>query len=162
MDNRLKLIHNKASHSSGIACEGCPTPCCPTGNKEGTYMLLLPKEREYMKEVGCSFEGSVETFTASNGVVLEFVENCPWLKDGWMCTIYQHRPLDCRTFPRIVTLDKAQLRFGEVPERCPSVGDLRQEHYEGVRAAWKLWFETTNPPIEWFEAVEELDKQKNI
>ena len=82
-------------------CFSCPLQqqCCHLHK-----VVLLSEEVEgfsaLLRERGLDPDDHIEQRKASNGVVVYVVPKCPFFQNG-QCTIYDERPLDCRSFPFI-------------------------------------------------------------
>jgi uncharacterized protein len=123
-----------------VPCGDC-CACCSTGH----FVHIGPHERETLVRVPRELLFPAPGMPAGH-VVLPYDERgrCPLLDDGGRCTIYDHRPLTCRTYDcRVfaaagldadrepITLRARRWRFS-----CPAPDDAAQ--LAAVRAA-ALW-----------------------
>ncbi len=95
--------------STGFSCTRCST-CCSAADDDDNLVMVTPEEiRKIMGELGLSWqevaEPYPETITREGGQVFTIgwclVRRngiCRFLKNG-NCSIYEHRPWICRTYP---------------------------------------------------------------
>ena len=98
MPLRLNLSKELEEVDFGEICKNCPVNCC-----KRFYAVLLPGE-EGIERYITTFTiktpyGDVKAIGSSEGAP------CPALKEDGKCSIYRHRPVDCRIWPLVVYID---------------------------------------------------------
>lgn len=96
-----KLGYNYSFDQS--ACSQCNANCC---SGSSGYIFFTEREGEAISEqLGIAFEEFLERFCVAvdrrysiKEVKVDDNYNCIFLKDG-LCSIYESRPEQCRTFP---------------------------------------------------------------
>lgn len=91
------------------------------------------------KHLGLDRETFIKKYTKLIGerISLQDVEednwNCILLKDG-KCTVYEQRPLQCRTFPFWPQNIIAKERWNGTQEECPGIGEGRHYTMEEIES----------------------------
>jgi len=115
---RLRLI--------GFCCRECGNCCRRVGEDSNLVLVGAAELREIMTATGMSREEIVEPYPefirAGNGgeytlawCLRRTADACIFLKDG-RCSIYEHRPWICRTYPFMLLDDELMV------SECPGLG----------------------------------------
>ena len=147
------LDNSRTIPLSGLKClELCEARCCPrvgmrsmqASDVASPVVVLLPFEMEYLiMKTGVSRElfrrwplALTPEITIEIGM-LDLGKPCPFLKDNLQCSIHEHNPLDCRTFPLLPVLDYRGNLEWELGENCPSLNFLNPKFVEAVKDVWQ-------------------------
>ena len=147
------LDDSKTIPSSNMKClELCQARCCPRAGMRmapareiaSPIVVLLPFEMEYLIEkTGVSKDlfrrwplALTPDVTIEVGM-LDLGKPCPFLKDNLQCSIHEHNPLDCRTFPLLPVLNYHGGLEWELGENCPSLMFLNSKFVDAVKEVWQ-------------------------
>ena len=114
-------------YASGLRFS-CVPECgaCCTRHEDYAYVYLTTDDiRRISKHLGMSRREFLNEYTVLDDgeVVLKMVEpECPLL-DGWRCTVYEVRPVQCRTFPFWTENLRNRAAWKRVGEFCPGIGE---------------------------------------
>ncbi len=120
-------------------------------------MVLLPFELEYLLEK-TDVAVTVDDFNTwpleiSPGLIIQvgrvdLQKPCPFLQPNFYCRVYEHRPLDCWSFPLIPIIDpingQPTLQYGP---NCPSLSTLNPAFEAQLRSIWAEVFHVL--PLKW-------------
>ncbi len=108
-------------------CTGCGE-CCklPAGRVD----LLFEEAKKLSEYLSLRIDYFLETYCDSNEESLQLKDNqqhhCIFLSDD-KCTVYEVRPLQCRTFPFWPENVKSLYRWKQIRKICPGIGEGK--HY---------------------------------
>jgi len=146
------LDNSKTIPLSGLKClDLCEARCCPRVGMRGMQseelaspvVVLLPFEMEYLIEkTGVSRHvfrrwplDLTPEITIEIGM-LDLGKPCPFLSEKLQCTIHEHNPLDCRTFPLLPFQNLHRALDWELGANCPSVEYLNSTFVTVVKRVW--------------------------
>ena len=146
------LDNSKTIPLSGLNCLGlCEARCCPrVGMRKmqpnqlaSPVVVLLPFEMEYtIEKTGVSRDvfrrwplDLTPEVTIEIGM-LDLGKPCPFLGEKLQCTIHEHNPLDCRTFPLLPFQDLRGDLAWELGQNCPSLSLLNPNFVAVVKRVW--------------------------
>lgn len=146
------LDNSKTIPLSGLNCLGlCEARCCPrVGMRKmqpnqlaSPVVVLLPFEMEYtIEKTGVSRDvfrrwplDLTPEVTIEIGM-LDLGKPCPFLGEKLQCTIHEHNPLDCRTFPLLPFQDLRGDLAWELGQNCPSLSLLNPNFVTVVKRVW--------------------------
>ena len=146
------LDNSKTIPLSGLNCLGlCEARCCPrVGMRKmqpnqlaSPVVVLLPFEMEYtIEKTGVSRDvfrrwplALTPDVTIEIGM-LDLGKPCPFLGEKLQCTIHEHNPLDCRTFPLLPFQDLRGDLAWELGQNCPSLSLLNPNFVAVVKRVW--------------------------
>lgn len=146
------LDNSKTIPLSGLNCLGlCEARCCPrVGMRKmkpdelaSPVVVLLPFEMEYtIEKTGVSRDvfrrwplALTPEVTIEIGM-LDLGKPCPFLGEKLQCTIHEHNPLDCRTFPLLPFQDLHGDLAWELGQNCPSLSLLNPNFVAVVKRVW--------------------------
>lgn len=148
---RLTKLYHSISESSGLQCDTrCHARCCPKqktaqniADAIGHVAIMLPFEREHIIAKTGITPQKIQTiripFLEATHIDIGFITNelpCPFLSSGNQCSIYEIRPLDCRSFPLIpVFQDDGTLNF-RMDNDCPSVITFSSSYKDAFKQLW--------------------------
>jgi Fe-S-cluster containining protein len=147
------LDDRKTIPSSNMKCiEMCQARCCPRAGMRtlpereiaSPIVVLLPFEMEYLIEkTGVSVElfrrwplPLTPDVTIEIGM-LDLGKPCPFLQDNLLCSIHDHNPLDCRTFPLLPVLNPHDHLEWQLGQNCPSLAFLNPGFVDAVKEVWQ-------------------------
>lgn len=131
MSNKLKLLdekehqENKEWYSDGLyfKCTGCGK-CC-TGSPGYVWLTHADIEKlvTYLK---ISEEEFIKKYTRKIGEKYSLKEDpktfdCIFLKDSKICTAYEHRPSQCKTYPYWLENIKSKKDWETEAKRCEGI-----------------------------------------
>ncbi|MDX1388650.1 MAG: YkgJ family cysteine cluster protein [Acidobacteriota bacterium] len=114
-------------YASGLRFSCIPEcgACC-TRHEDYAYVYLTAEDiRRISKHLGLTRRDFLNEYTVVDDgeIVLKMVEpECPLL-DGWRCTVYEVRPVQCRTFPFWKENLRSRAAWTRVGGFCPGVGE---------------------------------------
>ncbi len=130
----------------------CQARCCPrvgmrampSSEVASPIVVLLPFEMEYLiGKTGVSrylFRRWPLALTPEATIeigMLDLGKPCPFLKDNMQCSIHEHNPLDCRTFPLLPVLNYRRELEWVLGENCPSLALLSPKFVDAVKGVWR-------------------------
>ena len=146
------LDDSKTIPASNMKClELCQARCCPRAGMRtmpaheiaSPIVVLLPFEMEYLiektgvsKELFRRWPMALSPDVTIEVGMLDLGKPCPFLKDNLQCSIHEHNPLDCRTFPLLPVLDYRGSLEWELGENCPSLNFINPKFVEAVKDVW--------------------------
>lgn len=161
-------LHKKVSSlddvQSGMNCiANCNASCCPRKGEAGIigkFVIFLPFELDYIRQEIPdrsipSDQFNEKVITKDGEISINWTENCPFL-DGYKCSIYSHRPLDCRSFPLLAYHGSNDQITLEVSHECPEHHMLRSEYIQQVQMLWNIYKD--HLPEEWWQFLYSLDE----
>lgn len=82
-------------------CMACPAPCCSRTSPDGGGIEPPVVFRHEQDAIAKASGQPLEAFTTTEGwhTSLRYVDGHCIFFDSGRCTIYEHRPTDCRLFP---------------------------------------------------------------
>jgi hypothetical protein len=104
-------------------CQGTGK-CCKSGKLDGYVYLTLEDRRQIAKHLGLSTQQFTRRYVAKNENEFHFKQlkgNCPFLEQN-QCSIYNVRPLQCRTWPFWPENMKRDTWEKEVKKVCSGIG----------------------------------------
>ncbi len=113
-----KIVHDlNRSVSASIDCTTCGN-CC----REKQPLLEESDIDRLVSGVGLSAERLKEGMREEDGAFVFCAEPCPLLKEN-KCTVYAHRPDDCREFPHLHKVDFLSRSIAAIEDYscCPIV-----------------------------------------
>ncbi len=146
--------YNKNLPSSNLQClELCQARCCPRVGMRAMdarqiaspVVVLLPFEMEYIiNKTGVSPDvfrrwplALTPEVTIEVGM-LDLGKPCPFLDPSMRtCTIHEHNPLDCRTFPLLPFQNAYGGLEWELGENCPSLSLLSPKFADAIKHIWQ-------------------------
>jgi Fe-S-cluster containining protein len=150
--DRILSHHETIPHSNLRCLELCEARCCPRiGMRQmpsekiaSPIVVLLPFEMEYLIEKS----GASQTLFRIWPIDLtpdlrieigmfDLGKPCPFLQENRMCSIHEHNPLDCRTFPLLPSLSPSDKLEWTLGENCPSLTFLNQAFSEQIKRIWE-------------------------
>lgn len=147
------LFHNETFSPSNLKClELCEAHCCPhakmlqmpLGEIASPIVVLLPFEMEYLVErLGASrasFRIWPLDLTSELRIeigMFDLGKPCPFIENDRICTIHTHKPLDCRTFPLLPSLNSSHELEWLLCESCPSLDFLNPAFSEQIKHIWQ-------------------------
>jgi len=139
--------------SSNLKClELCQARCCPrvgmrsmpAAEIASPVVVLLPFEMEYLIEkTGASktlFRRWPLAFAPEVTIdigMLDLGRPCPFLTDTLQCSIHEHNPLDCRTYPLLPSSNGSDVLKWELGENCPSLMHLNPKFARAIKNIWQ-------------------------
>ena len=140
------------SNEHTFQCQGCAKCCTNLIIDDEAGLLLLPEETHYFPAdmiSPCQAVGSYPGDSKFTIITYQLNRNiCPKLNDN-KCTIYENRPITCRSFPVIDSSTRPGL---DVAGECTEVKEIIEKYGRGVR---------TNIPQGYGEAHEVLRIRTN-
>ena len=147
---RIARAHEESVGESGLVCDMvCTARCCPhvpRASEEPTVShvaIMLPFEMEYiMEHTGVDRACFTETLVEIAPGVLHPIGSfdlgrpCPFLNNRFQCNAYEHRPLDCRSFPLIPVFQEEKALSFRYGEGCPSLHTFLPEYQEQMKQVW--------------------------
>lgn len=147
------IYERTSSPVSRLPClEYCPECLCEKQENEKIY--FLPYEMEFIQErtgidllaTGMFWQISIPAALTNESesddpIVFGFkgkLHSCPYLGDRNQCTIHEHRPLDCRSFPLMPAFVDGQLQF-ELESYCPLVSKLGSRLARFIVLYERIW-----------------------
>lgn len=146
------LDHIKSIPSSNLKClDLCQARCCPrVGMRSMQFaeiaspvVVLLPFEMEYLIEktgvLRSLFRRWPLALTPEVTIeigMLDLGKPCPFLSENLQCSIHEHNPLDCRTFPLVPYQDLHGSLEWVLGENCPSLELLSPQFAEAIKNIW--------------------------
>lgn len=147
------LDDSKTIPSSNMKClELCQARCCPrVGMRTMQFneiaspiVVLLPFEMEYLIEkTGVLRDlfrlwplALTSEITIDVGM-LDLGKPCPFLMENLQCSIHEHNPLDCRTFPLLPSMTEQGHLNWDMGENCPSLKFINPRFVEAVKGVWE-------------------------
>lgn len=124
----------------------CGSICCNEGpfEEEGSYIYLLPGEKEYLESAGCGIpivsEKREEHYLPASWGENVYIAKCP----GVSGCDRKCRPIQCRTFPlQAYISDEGRLEvtlyYEDLPYRCPFVAGEEMISDDFVCAVYDAW-----------------------
>ena len=128
--------------ATGFSCKMCGRCCTQISDNSNLVMINAPEIRRIIGGTGLSWDEIAEPYpeilNGPNGEKFTFAwclkrngDQCRFLDDNSRCTIYEHRPLICRTYPFM--LEDSELLVFE----CQGTGDVTGDEEAG-RIAFEL------------------------
>lgn len=147
------LDNSKIIPRSGLKClDLCQARCCPrvgmrsmpADHIASPVVVLLPFEMEYLIEkTGVSravFRRWPLDLTPEATIeigMLDLGKPCPFLTEKLQCSIHEHNPLDCRTFPLLPRQNHREELEWELSENCPSLQFLNPAFVAVIKRVWQ-------------------------
>lgn len=107
-------------------CQNGCSNCCKSG---GVVAVSEEEARHVAQYLKLSIAEFLKKFTRSEGKKIYLIEqeipDCIFLKNE-KCTIYEVRPLQCRTFPFWTQNVKSEKRWNIIMEECPGIGEGKE------------------------------------
>ena len=119
---------NNKFFNSGIRfeCQGCGRCCRSEGYEAYVYLNLSERQRiaKHLNISTIKFTGTYTMKTKKRFHLKEPLQNCCFLINN-KCTIYEARPLQCRTWPFWPENMKEIIWKREITPSCPGIGKGR-------------------------------------
>ena len=161
-------MDKKCFYKDGLnfSCQRCSF-CC--GHSPGYVYLSRSDLDRLCKGTGLSVKDFVKKYCREvqyyeGKTVISLLEkanyDCIFWDKG--CTLYEHRPSQCRTYPFWAWIVKDKETWDDVAQECPGMRAANGRHwtYEEIEAARKEYI--ANIPLTWEEVtalINELDAQ---
>lgn len=126
--------------AAGFSCRMCGGCCTRISDDSNLVMVNAPEIRKIMGGTGLSWDDIAEPYPeileGKRGERFTFAwclkraeDKCMFLDENSQCSIYEYRPLICRTYPFMLEGD--ELLVFECPGRGAKTGDEEAERIAG-------------------------------
>ena len=152
-------MNEKCFYKGGLnfSCQRCSF-CC--GHSPGYVYLSRPDLDRLCKGTGLSVKDFVQKYCREvqyyeGKTVISLLEkpnyDCIFWENG--CSLYEHRPSQCRTYPFWAWIIKDKATWDEIARECPGMRAANGRHwtYEEIEAARKEY--VANIPLTWEEVT---------
>lgn len=124
LTTELAMADEQSWYAEGLRfqCQGCGDCCRGPG---GYVWITMDEAWEIAKALGMDFNKFAKTMIRKtlSGLALTDGKNgdCPLLLEEGGCKIYNHRPMQCRTWPWWEENLMSERRWNDVATRCPGM-----------------------------------------
>lgn len=135
-----------------LECHDCDGRCC-TSKKRDLQVVLLPLEEDRFKDFSTRFQTPYGNLTVlrkseeGNCIFYDHQKN--------LCTSYQYRPFECRSYPLQMYFDFAtqQVVFGLDSMVCHKNDECSPEETERIKQEWIK----QHLPLSWIKSYSTFD-----